>query len=471
VTDHFPSKVSPTPNTAKWSVEYKSTYKVLTSAHGHSTVATPSIFALYQCGTTAPTATDVPGLTRAIAVPVKKVSFGTPTLLTFIEMLGERDSIVASATYMTGDNKISSACLQKRHAEGTLADCYDENAAWPTPGRDDAALQTAGVEAVFTDAWTDAYNGVIVDRENESIVGTLEDAQSYLKFISLFYNKEDVAERIAGDMWSRYTCAQGKVAKGIVPSEAKPRILFAHHDAGTGYTSTGWQVYTCPHYYCQYVSDAGGEMVIPTEAGTIDNAWGDNYYSDAQMEVLLATTDAWIHTDDWEAAKAAKASVATAATTNNVRVYDIYAEGRMWFEERQAMPDVLLQDIAKALRPAALDAHPFTMIRDVVATPTLGAYPDPASCTNPSAALEDPGTSCAAINEETTAGGSTTVIKESSDDGGAALTIVCLVAVFFAFGMGFCYVKQESTTRRYMDLLENRGTEIPTKKNLSGATV
>lgn len=123
--------------------------------------------------------------------------------------------------------------------------------------------------------------------------------------------------------------------------------------------SNGWYVGSCPNYYCDAIAAAGGNMLLPSVAGT--GTWGA--YSDEQMAQLVARADVWLYaSDNWDSEmKPALASgtgigevLAASPAVQNGKVFDFMRRGtNAWFEERPAQPDRLVQDLASIISPDA----------------------------------------------------------------------------------------------------------------------
>lgn len=185
--------------------------------------------------------------------------------------------------------------------------------------------------------------------------------------MSLFYDAEATANALVRNVRNRLECTRAVASDAAVvraaaaarvgrPAPSKPRVLWAYYYDG------GWYVGTCPNYYCEAVTAAGGEMVVPDVAGT--GAWGA--YTDDQMSELVARADVWLYaSDNWDStmapALAGGASpirsvlqAAPAVTGAPKAVFDFMRRGtNAWFEERPAQPDLLVQDLMAILAPDA----------------------------------------------------------------------------------------------------------------------
>ncbi|KAL0093464.1 hypothetical protein F4703DRAFT_1274828 [Phycomyces blakesleeanus] len=109
--DYFPDKVSTSDDTASlFTIEYFKNYKLVTDTRSAST------YALVQCGT--PTPSDLPAGTEVYQVPVTKVAALQTTVVPYIEMLGEVDTIA----YVELGSFVASSCFQNYLSAGKISE-------------------------------------------------------------------------------------------------------------------------------------------------------------------------------------------------------------------------------------------------------------------------------------------------------------------------------------------------------------
>jgi hypothetical protein len=371
--DFFPEKYA-VDHADLFTVEYHKTYKIITTASaGQKVVA-------YQCGTPKP---SVPpqgwredGVDPLfVEVPVTKVGITSQTFISWIEFLGERQSI-KHLTSLDIASKVQSPCLRKIHTDGGITDV-----AANTPDAD-AALAAAQVQVTFSDAypWPDIGNQtkMIMSAKNEDEV--LEVAE-YVGMISLFYNKEAKATEIHDGIESRYACVKNNVkmlndaAISVKKDKkeifhAKPKVLwFGYVTDDDPQTEGAWEAAKCPNYYCETVADAGGEIydfkdVTPEAALCWFGTCYTSYFSDAQILSMASDADYIIFTQGHTEAvaekldmlnniKAFQTSRGKPLGANSDRVFHVQGRGMDdWFESRMAEPDVLLEDLVAAINQA-----------------------------------------------------------------------------------------------------------------------
>ena len=115
--DYFPDKVTPTAS-EMWTVEYFNSYKVINmsvAGSTHSMVA-------YQCGTPQP---SVSYATQYVSVPVDTVAVTSTTCIPMVELIGERESLVA---YTSDFSYVTSPCLTAMYDAGLAFMAYDSSA-------------------------------------------------------------------------------------------------------------------------------------------------------------------------------------------------------------------------------------------------------------------------------------------------------------------------------------------------------
>ena len=215
-----------------FNVTYAETFKVV------RTKALPGVealtYVLYQCGTTQPTqdvdGSAFPAGARFFSVPVKRVATGMSVAVGYLEQLGLRDKLkLIDPAY------VHAPCVQKAEEDGTLAASHVIYLGW------DASTSTAmynytlwhnsistnNVEMVITDEWDTGYSNSdkdVVFTPSHTNLGMLERL-SFIKFISLFFNKETQASGYYADQYERWNYMAGQVAaaqaRGGIPTGYK----------------------------------------------------------------------------------------------------------------------------------------------------------------------------------------------------------------------------------------------------------
>jgi hypothetical protein len=329
------------------------------------------------------------------------------------QLLGARPAIKA----LYGAELVHSPCVRAGLASSSILDVKASD--WST----DTAATVAAADAAFcTAGWGCSGTPVDVpvgDNEEHSLLGVAE----YMGFFSAFFDAEPAANAAVGAIAERFACAGAAVAAAPAPA-AKPRVLWAYEYAGT------WAVASCPNYYCELVAAAGGELLLPSAAGS--GPYGT--YTLAEVAPLMAAADVWLYPGDtWDSVvkTALPVSAGGTASTSNAaltaalsavpalagagphRVFDLTKSGtNAWFETRIAQPDAVLQDLISIITPAAyagsagagapssaasaallLPTHSRIWFRNVF-TEEAGALPDVAECTDAAAPFRLQGDAC-----------------------------------------------------------------------------
>ncbi|TPX70943.1 hypothetical protein SpCBS45565_g01522 [Spizellomyces sp. 'palustris'] len=336
-TDYFPVKANHT-DTSVFTITYNNNYKTLTDVKNNLT------YVLYMCGTPAPVN---PNAAAIISIPVTHVGTEDTTSLTFLEMLGVRQTI----KYTTDPGFITSPCIRKLN--------IPQFASTPT----DAQMSNVNV----TFSWrTPNVNSTKIVRFPATSSTTSLQRYQWIHFLGAFFNKEDRANTVASTIADDYNCIKQKAAAAAT---SQPATVFANYYSGT------WTLGSA--YTRAYVSDAGGNAAPSntTAAQTFD------YSTQSAFISLLQNTSDIIYTGDITLDafyQNLNISSLTAASTNNAypwkvngalwnvnRVTNNLATANAWFEQAVAWENVVLADLVKVLHPTALSQYSRVFLRDL----------------------------------------------------------------------------------------------------------
>jgi iron complex transport system substrate-binding protein len=271
--DYFPVKVYPVRNdTSGWNVVYSNTYKVLTNQHVSAT------YILWQCGTDKPVLTEEYPNAKYFEIPITSVGITSTTQITYLEMLGERESINAIIDdWGSTSPAVSSPCLLQQMQDGIVMDVnttsyVDENL--------DLVLSMGF-------GFAGAENEVSITEYN--VKDPVEIAE-WLKLYSLFFNKEKLAVDHMMDVAERYAC-HAEYVDDQTKNVTKPKAMWAYESWGN------WYVGSLDTYYVKLIEAAGGEyLYIPP--GTVNN------YGAVTVETIIeaaAEADVWMYaSDNWD---------------------------------------------------------------------------------------------------------------------------------------------------------------------------
>lgn len=151
-------------------------------------------------------------------------------------------------------------------------------------------------------------------------------------------------------------------------------------------TANGWNVASCPNWYCETIEAAGGEVVLGTEPEVEYFGWF--WYSTDQINDLIARSDVVISHGIWpENVTTVPAEVEVFDNQGKLGPYD-------WYERRHVEPDVFLQDFVEAIWPVDFD-YERNFLRKV-GVEEAGSRPDhlDAACPDVRAPYEFQGAEC-----------------------------------------------------------------------------
>ncbi|KAF9119933.1 hypothetical protein BGX30_003494 [Mortierella sp. GBA39] len=337
--DYFPSKIT-VDNAALFKVRYANNYKVVTNTAGNKD------YVLYQCGTTAPAASEFANGTIFVSVPVTAAASLTTTSVAFIEMLGKRSALKVVDT----EGLVSSPCVQLGLEKGEIVGLEDANKTL-------RAEQFKGADIVFGDGFS-VENGTeskTVGTSEVSDPGPLNRAE-WLEFYSTFFNLEESTQKLTASINNNYNCfktaANAKTTKPIV----------------------AWSSYVAPSVYNNNtaswtLSGAPYKQILTVDAGaTFYNGTGkDTFTTSAEFLASIKNVDVII--DETFAGSDLTAFLTSyGLTTADTANYKFLAnkavfredglvnpnDGRDWFSGAVAMADAVLQDVVRAVHPDAL---------------------------------------------------------------------------------------------------------------------
>ena len=390
-----------------WDVEYHSTYKLLVNhLRGEK-------YVLWQCGTPRPEIDDAAGY---FEVPVSRIATTSTTYMPYIEMIGERRSLVA---YTSTFDWVSSPCLQKLNRDGDIRVAVNATG--------DFTLSEDDVDLTIADEWT--INQVpkgysITDTHEETVLQVAE----YVEVVGLFFNREAEATAVTERILNAYTCLKDEIR-----GTSGKKVLF------TGYAASidAFSIATCPRWYCEVITDAGG-LVMQFQGQGAVSSWGSEYMSldqlldfarDADVIVSAAPLPDYGH------------PTTTALLDLGIPVFD--NQGPLgyndWWERRLSEPDAVLADLATILWPETYRRTPRNFFRDLTAGEAPGsmvsdddldtACPDPDA---PYQYLLSAAKDCLDAKLARLASSSNTSSSSSSNSENPTVVVVVVLTVFLS---------------------------------------
>lgn len=348
--DYFPHKVD-VQEASFFSVRYEKSYKVVT-------VTAPSIFPSWQpsgvfynatyvlvmCGTERPPLSLFPEGTRFFYVPLRRIGLDSTTQVVQVEVLGELDTIFA---YNHRSRVIPiSPCFQRRNSTGSIGPIESWFGANETRRAEEIALQS--LDAQFS--WPRLPHPKTIsvpETSDPSVLGRAE----WLKFWSLWFNKEEIANRVWEGVVSRWQCHQEAARAissrfGVMP----PRVAWITH------TPTSVSFVTSD-FVLDYLRAAGADVSFVTRLSqtTVPTATAlqllqhvDYVVDDGGRFTSFSTLLSNLGLTDYSG------SAYPWLTNRQVWTHDAVLSpsgATDWFEGHLAEPDVVLEDLMAIFYP------------------------------------------------------------------------------------------------------------------------
>ncbi|RUP49905.1 hypothetical protein BC936DRAFT_141028 [Jimgerdemannia flammicorona] len=348
-TDYFPAKIH-VDNATLFAIQYFNNYKLV------SNKMTNEIFALYQCGTPAPT--NLPNGTKVFAVPVAKVATLQTSSNTYLEALGVGAKIVA----LSVEQDVSSPCLQKGLANNSIIQISSSNATF-------MAQTLAQMDVVFGSPSASTSNNTVlvflfvrfsgetlhcVNRDNDINVfrRNIQRAE-WVEFYSTWFNLEDSGNKISASINDNYNCLR-RAAANI--NGNKPIVSWVSYSAPSEYTNNtpSWDISTV-NFKMQLTADAGAIFFAPN---TTKFSTSKDFLAAIQnVDVIIDET--YLAPTLNDVLSNFGITNATASTYRFVANQAIFREdgiqtvagGRDWYESAVIFDDAVLADVIAAVWP------------------------------------------------------------------------------------------------------------------------
>lgn len=314
-----------------FTVSYEANYKLVTHVPSSTTMA------LYREGVNISTVADSVNMT--FKIPLQNVSVTTTTTITFLELLGERTRVKFLDQFTV--DVVTSPCInylfEQREVEVI-----------PQNDTEEAALLNT-VAATFVSSDPGADYPIILDTSSAD-GGTLRRAE-WIKYFSVFFDKEDRANEVFDAMEERYAC-QREFAQGF---DDTPTVAWTSYSDYPGYE--GYSVSSAA-YKRQYTEDAGGRFfggdgsTYPDATefwAALDEAGVDIIIDEAYDATPASTTlDEVLDVYDLTP-NSANRFVTAENIWRQDRLLNAAGTGLDWFESALPEPDVVLEDLISVL--------------------------------------------------------------------------------------------------------------------------
>ena len=316
--DYFPVKAV-VENSKLWTVTYENTYKVVTN------IAAAESYLLYQCGTPLPE--DVEQYTRVFSVPLEDVGVLSTTMIPSLEMIGARQKIAA---FLGSASWVSSPCMGELFDQGIVAEVADP-------------YNASMIDEVTLDRPSFVEHSGGTALTNEITVSASEEDENlavfeWIKFYALFFNLEEKANEIFNDAKGRYSCTSENAGIMACDNVKVPVVLWGSYSDFCG----GWDVATCPNYYCEFAQSCQAEILSSPDQGSFfSEDCSRNYMTTEEFIDFGKDADIWIYTSpDFENAMTTfAANLTDFVSIQNKLVFDTEGSGAgAWFEQRLVEP-------------------------------------------------------------------------------------------------------------------------------------
>ncbi len=354
--DYFPDKVEV--KWAKdWTVSYHGNYKVMNMGPvGDANAGSRETYVLVQKGTPAPDLTGNLSGADLIEIPVESVfeNSGGGSVVTALEHLGEADALIGLGYIPFGDFSQISPLLDARYtsdeflvanvsADGwePVVEADPEIVIVPFSATERATARSLGLNAVF-------YNSYW-----ETPLGSAE----HIKFWSLFFNKEKLANELFTPVESEYVALATQVAEAV-PTEDRPTVMH-----GQISRSGSWFTFGPDRVDYHLIRAAGGTPVL------IDANLAQDAFANISIEEAIefgAEADFWWNSsydaldneadgDAWVAQNPLNAEI---VALENGTAFHIFKRGEDYYKTAvNYRADLLLKDLVSILHPELVPDH------------------------------------------------------------------------------------------------------------------
>lgn len=340
--DHFPSRVS-VEYSDVFDVEYHGSYKTVTITEPWPGAEAGFTYVLYQRGTPRP---EVSGVDQFIEIPITSIVSMSTSYLPHLEMLDVADTLLAvdATAWISSPAFVAMADELAEVGSGPTVNLeilldldpdlimtYGQGNEWDTFPK----LEEANLPYVINAEWTES---------------TPLARAEWVKFVSLFYNREAEANRQFDAIVSAY---ESLAARAAAVSE-KPTVFLGAPFQGTWWVAGGGS------FAAKLIEDAGAEYV-----------WADNDSTGSLMLDIESVfekagkSDYWLNTGSWNSlddARKADERFTEFAAFENEQVYNNNRRmgpggGNEYFETGPAYPHRVLADLIHIFHPQILPDH------------------------------------------------------------------------------------------------------------------
>ena len=293
--------------------------------------------------------TKTPNDGEKIKIPLKTLASTSVTHLEFLSLLDEIQTI----TGVCSPALIYNPELQKNIQAGKITDLGDAFSlnVEKTLVLKPEALMTSGFNQADAAAQRIGQAGIPVIFNNEWMETSLLGRAEWIKFVAVFYNKEQLADSIFTDIEKRYN----KLKYRALNVSKKPKIMAGNNFRGTWYMPAGQS------FMGQLFRDAGGDYFYANDTTTgslplnVETVLKNFAETDVWLNVNFSTIDELIKTDS-------KHEFFHPVITRQVYNFNkrlLPSSANDFWESAVARPDLLLGDVIAILHPELLPDYEF----------------------------------------------------------------------------------------------------------------
>ena len=354
--DYFPDKVT-VEDAVNFSVTYHRSYKVV-SVRDAAGAGPVERYVLVQCGAPAPALAGELAGAQMATVPISSLYSASPTHLSMLVDLRRLDVLtgVSQMKQLIGEEILERVKSGQVREFAPLSVIDAELVVSQRPG----LFMTGGTVSAPLAVIRSAVIPVV--RNNDWLEPTALGRAEWLKFVALFLNEERPAQRLYGEVKTRYKNLSARAT--AVTDDAKPVVMTGRGTRGDFVIAGGRS------YIAALIRDAGGRYVWADDAAqgsvTID------------LETQLrraANADIWINGGGWQnlgtiVKDEPRYSEFKAYRAKQVWVYErrvTAAGGNDYWSRSVSHPDVVLADLVKIFHPSLEPEHQFEWYMQVPA--------------------------------------------------------------------------------------------------------
>ena len=285
--------------------------------------------------------TKTPNDGEKIKIPLKTLASTSVTHLEFLSLLDEIQTI----TGVCSPALIYNPELQKNIQAGKITDLGDAFSlnVEKTLVLKPEALMTSGFNQADAAAQRIGQAGIPVIFNNEWMETSLLGRAEWIKFVAVFYNKEQLADSIFTDIEKRYNELKDRALK----VKKKPKVMSGNNFRGTWYMPAGQS------FMGQLFRDAGGDYFYANDTTTgslplnVETVLKNFAETDVWLNVNFSTIDELIKADS-------KHEFFHPVITRQVYNFNkrlLPSSANDFWESAVARPDLLLGDVIAILHP------------------------------------------------------------------------------------------------------------------------